>query len=180
MGVSLKRRALAELIGTFFLCMAVSLPTNPPIVVVFAAVFTIIALVYCLAPISGCHINPGVTFAVLMRGKMPAAEVLPYIAAHIAGAFLAGGCAFAMVEGNDSVYPALNDEHTKGEAIVAEAVPFAFLLWCALHTTTTKAQENNSYVSPRSGRAVETSVHGHCRWFATHSLTALLVVLRAL
>src|SRR5207237_8465610 len=45
--------------------------------------------VYLGGPISGGHYNPAVSLAVWLRGKLGAAEFLPYIGAQIAGAIVA-------------------------------------------------------------------------------------------
>ena len=43
-------------------------------------------MVYAGGHISGAHYNPAVTLAVWLRGKLPKADVLPYITAQVAGA----------------------------------------------------------------------------------------------
>jgi glycerol uptake facilitator-like aquaporin len=48
----------------------------------------IAVLVYAIAPISGGHVNPAVTFAFVICGKMPIVTGIRYIAAQCLGAFL--------------------------------------------------------------------------------------------
>ena len=48
----------------------------------------IAVLVYTIAPISGGHINPAVTFAFVVSGKMPLIDGLRYLIAQCLGAFL--------------------------------------------------------------------------------------------
>src|SRR6202453_408478 len=52
----------------------------------------LVALVYAIGPISGCHINPAVTLGFIATGRMKLAEGVAYIVAQviggIAGAFL--------------------------------------------------------------------------------------------
>ena len=48
----------------------------------------IAVLVYTIAPISGGHINPAVTFAFVVSGKMPILDGLRYVVAQCLGAFL--------------------------------------------------------------------------------------------
>ncbi len=50
------------------------------------------AMAYTIGPVSGAHLNPAVTVGVWLAGRMPAADVLPYIAAQVLGALL--GAAF--------------------------------------------------------------------------------------
>ena len=48
--------------------------------------FAIAVLVYTIAPISGGHINPAVTFAFIITGKMPILDGLRYVVAQCLGA----------------------------------------------------------------------------------------------
>jgi aquaporin NIP len=93
----LARRCLAELIGTFVLigcgCGAVVVNdqtnalTHPGVALVWGLV--VLALVYTLGDLSGCHINPAVTVGFAAAGRFPWREVVPYTAAQVAGAFAA-------------------------------------------------------------------------------------------
>ena len=49
----------------------------------------IAAVIYGFGAVSGAHINPGVTFSLAVTRRFPWAEVVPYVAAQLAGA--AGG-----------------------------------------------------------------------------------------
>ena len=80
---------IVEFIGTFFLVQAVGhavLAQHPLAGIVIG--LTLMVMVYAGGHISGAHYNPAVTLAVWLRGKLPKAEVLPYIAAQVAGAVL--------------------------------------------------------------------------------------------
>mgnify|MGYP002720558701 FL=1 len=46
-------------------------------------------MIAALAPISGAHINPAATVALVLSGRFPRARVLPYVLAQLAGATLA-------------------------------------------------------------------------------------------
>src|SRR5689334_8941100 len=43
--------------------------------------FAVIAMVYAIGKVSGCHINPAVTISLAVRKRVPWAEAVPYIAA---------------------------------------------------------------------------------------------------
>ncbi len=48
----------------------------------------IIAEAYCIGNISGCHVNPAVSLAVLISGGMDKKDFLGYVIAQICGAFV--------------------------------------------------------------------------------------------
>src|SRR5579863_4475816 len=101
------KRYLAELIGTFVLvfggCGAAVLAGSH---IGFAGValafgFSLLVMVYAIGPISGCHINPAVTFGLLLSGKFEAKHVPGYVIAQIAGAIIAS-CVLLIVSGGTS------------------------------------------------------------------------------
>ena len=47
--------------------------------------FTLTALCYAIGPISGCHINPAVTFGALLAGRMKGSDAVPYWIAQVLG-----------------------------------------------------------------------------------------------
>jgi len=61
----------------------------------FAFGLTLIALVYAIGPISGCHVNPAVTMGFITSGRMKLGEGVAYMVAQcvgaIAGAYLLFG-----------------------------------------------------------------------------------------
>jgi glycerol uptake facilitator len=52
--------------------------------------FAVVAMVYSIGKISGCHINPAVTFAMAVTRRMPWSQALPYMVAQCVGATLGG------------------------------------------------------------------------------------------
>lgn len=50
---------------------------------------------FCAAPFSGAHLNPAVTLAMTLAGKLPASLAPGYFAAQMIGAFLGGTLVFA-------------------------------------------------------------------------------------
>ena len=51
---------------------------------------TVLTMAYAIGHISGCHLNPAVSLGLVVGGRFPAADLLPYIVAQVAGA-IAGG-----------------------------------------------------------------------------------------
>lgn len=75
---------LAEFIGTFVF-VSVILGTGN-----FLAIGAVLALcIYVGGPISGGVFNPAVAIAMMAAGKIPSADIVPYIIAQILGALLA-------------------------------------------------------------------------------------------
>jgi aquaporin Z len=46
---------------------------------------TLLALVYLIGPVSGCHVNPAVTIGALLAGRIPPVEAVGYWIAQFAG-----------------------------------------------------------------------------------------------
>jgi glycerol uptake facilitator protein len=70
-------------------------------VISFAFAMVVIAMVYTLGHISGCHINPAVTVALAATGKFPWKQVPAYVIAQIIGATI-GGFVIAGVLGSQA------------------------------------------------------------------------------
>jgi aquaporin Z len=93
------RRSAAEGIGTFWLvfggCGSAVLAAAFPQVgigllgVAFAFGLTLLTMAYSLGYISGCHLNPAVTIGLWAGGRFPTRDILPYVAAQLAGAIVA-------------------------------------------------------------------------------------------
>lgn len=49
--------------------------------------------------ISGCHLNPAVSFGLWAGGRFPAKELLPYIIAQVLGGVVAGGVLYLIASG---------------------------------------------------------------------------------
>ncbi len=60
--------------------------------------FAIVAMAYGIGPISGCHVNPAVSLAVFIAGRMELRQMLLYWAAQFTGA-LAGAALLAAIAG---------------------------------------------------------------------------------
>ena len=61
----------------------------------------IVAMAYSIGNISGCHINPAVSLAVLMTGGMTGSEFLGYVAAQVLGSLTGSGIlALIFIEGD--------------------------------------------------------------------------------
>ena len=97
--MSLTKRAVAELIGTFWLvlggCGSAVLAASIPelglgyLGVSLAFGLTVVTMAYAIGHISGCHLNPAVSVGLVAGGRFKAAELPHYIVAQVIGAILA-------------------------------------------------------------------------------------------
>lgn len=98
-------KIVAEFIGTFALvlfgCGAAVLGGDHvgQLGIALAFGFAIIALAYGIGPISGCHVNPAVSLAAFVAGRMSAKEMVLYWIAQFVGA-LAGAAVLASIAGS--------------------------------------------------------------------------------
>ncbi len=100
---------VAESIGTFWLvlggCGSAVLAAAFPNVgigllgVSLAFGLTVLTMAYAIGHISGCHLNPAVSVGLWAGGRFPANQLLPYIAAQVVGAVIAGGVLFLIASG---------------------------------------------------------------------------------
>jgi glycerol uptake facilitator len=67
----------------------------------FAFAFAIFAAVYSVGHISGCHINPAVTIALLATRKIDSTTAVSYIGAQLVGAGLGALLTYIILIGND-------------------------------------------------------------------------------
>jgi glycerol uptake facilitator protein len=149
----LSQRAVAEVLGTALLVLvgpgsvvatlvlagkAVPAITGADLLgISFAFGFIIAAMVYAIGKVSGCHINPAVTFALAVTKRHPWREVPAYWGAQIVGAVL-GALAIWALFGHTGIKLGMGqthfDPHTSGwgSAIFAEGLGTAVLMFTIL------------------------------------------------
>lgn len=92
----------AEFVGTLVLvlfgCGAAVLGPMPfdQLAVALAFGFAIVAMAYGIGPVSGCHVNPAVSLAACVAGRMSPREMMVYWAAQFLGA-IAGAAILAAI-----------------------------------------------------------------------------------
>ena len=109
--ISLGKRCLAELIGTFWLvfggCGAAVLAAGVEDVgigwlgVSFAFGLTVMTMAYTIGHISGCHLNPAVSAGLVAGGRFDSKDFVPYVASQVAGAVVAAGVLYMIASGQE-------------------------------------------------------------------------------
>src|SRR5689334_21531457 len=109
--MSLSKRAAAELFGTFWLvfggCGSAVLAAAFPLLgigfygVALAFGLTVLTMAYAIGHISGCHLNPAVSFGLLAGKRFPASDLLPYVVAQVAGGISAAAVLYIIASGHE-------------------------------------------------------------------------------
>lgn len=147
------RKLAAEAVGTFVLVFfAVGSAVFGADKIGAAGVATafglvLLALVYAIGPVSGCHVNPAVTLGVVLCRRMNPAEGVAYWCAQAAGGIAGGALLKAMVSGSfgkvsdntkaigTNGYDSVAHPISQGGAFVLEVVLTALLVLVVLLTT---------------------------------------------
>lgn len=100
------KKLAAEFIGTFTLVL---LGCGSAVLAGFGIIgqdgiawafgLAIVAMAYGIGPVSGCHINPAVSFGAWTAGRMPTGEMLGYWVAQCLGAIVGAGVLFLIASG---------------------------------------------------------------------------------
>ena len=88
------KKCIAEFIGTFTLVLVgcgTAMITGCEqwggyLTTAFAFGLVIVGMAYCVGNVSGCHINPAVSLAVLISGKMSVTDFIFYVISQVLGA----------------------------------------------------------------------------------------------
>ena len=149
--MKLIKKAVAEFIGTLVLVLVAcgvasvtgcKFPQAGYVATALAFGLVFVAMAYSIGNISGCHINPAVSIAMLISGRMSVKDFFVYIAAQFAGAIAGAGILAYFVGSTDSLgqNSLFNDDLVK--SLVVEAV-LTFIFVLAILGVTSK-KENSS------------------------------------
>jgi len=92
------RKSVSEIIGTFALvfcgtgAVVIDAQTGGAVTHVGVAItfgLVVMSVIYGLGEISGAHLNPAVSIAFTLAGRLPARSLVPYITSQLTGALLA-------------------------------------------------------------------------------------------
>ncbi len=104
------KKYVAEFIGTFVLVLLAcgvaavtgcEVPQAGYVATALAFGLVIVAMAYSIGNVSGCHINPAVSIAMLVSGKMDLKDFAGYVIAQFLGA-IAGAATLMAIIGKDN------------------------------------------------------------------------------
>jgi len=147
------RRYTAELIGTMVLVLVgcgsavVAGLYIGYVGIAFAFGLAVLAMVYAIGGVSGCHINPAISISMLVAGKLSAKDTALYVAFQCIGAIIGAGILYAIMSGSPTYSLAANGLGQNGygaaspanysltAALIAEIV-FTFIFVLVIHGST--------------------------------------------
>ena len=111
-------------------------------VIALAFMMVIVAMIYTIGHISGCHINPAVTLALAAARKTPWSEVPGYLAAQFAGGVAGAFAIWSILEqrGLDAGLGALSYVPGHGRSAFCAELIGTFLLVLVVFGTTTDSR----------------------------------------
>lgn len=107
--MTLSKKLAAEFIGTFWLVLggcgsAVLAAAFPEVCIGLVGVslafgLTVLTMAYAIGHISGCHLNPAVSFGLWSSGRFSSSELLPYIIFQVLGGIAGAGILYLIASG---------------------------------------------------------------------------------
>ena len=158
--MNMSQKMTAEFIGTLWLVLggcgsAVLAAAFPEVGIGLLGVslafgLTVLTMAYAIGHVSGCHLNPAVSFGLWAGGRFPASELAPYILAQVAGGITGAGILYLIASGQDGFSLANGfasngfAEHSPGgysmlSVLVCEIVMTLFFLVIILGATDERA-----------------------------------------
>jgi len=107
------KKSAAEFVGTFTLVffgcgaaviggMGTGATAIDVLGIAFAFGLAIVAMAYGIGPVSGCHVNPAVSFGVLVAGRMTMSEFISYAIAQVLGAIAGAVVLYIILAGKSA------------------------------------------------------------------------------
>jgi aquaporin Z len=107
------KKPAAEFVGTFTLvffgcgaAVIAGMGTGSTAIdvlgIAFAFGLAIVAMAYGIGSVSGCHVNPAVSFGVLVAGRMSMSDFIAYVVAQVLGALAGAAVLYLILHGKAS------------------------------------------------------------------------------
>jgi aquaporin Z len=152
------KKYLVEFIGTFFLIFTIGCTVITPgagAMAPLAIGACLMVMIFSGGHVSGGHFNPAVSLAAFIRGKLTAADLIPYWLAQFAAAAVAAWAIhFIKLPGAAAALPI----GWKAALLVEFLFTFA-LAWVVLNTATAKGTAGNSFYGLAIGMTVMTGAY---------------------
>jgi aquaporin Z len=150
------KKAIAEFIGTFALVligcgtaviagMGTGATSVDMLGIATAFGLTIVAMAYGIGQVSGCHINPAVSFGALVAGRMSGSDFVTYVIAQVLGAIAGAFVLYLILLGKASGWsgglgqngwgPGYLGEYNLTAAFLYEVIGTFLFLVCILGVT---------------------------------------------
>ena len=102
----------------------------------FAFGLAVVAMAYGIGPVSGCHINPAISFGAFLAGRMSGAEMARYWLAQCLGAIAGAGVLLLIASGRSDYSLALDGlgQNGWGAGYLGEYNTMAAFIWEAVAT----------------------------------------------
>ncbi|HMV30833.1 MAG: aquaporin [Gemmatimonadales bacterium] len=135
---------LTEFLGTMFLVLTIGLTVlggTPMAPLAIGA--SLMIMVYMGGHVSGGHYNPAVSLAVMLRGKLPASELAPYMVAQVLGAVVASLAVYLIM--GQTFAPAPSPTASVVAALLVEILYTFALALVVLNAATSEKTSGNSF-----------------------------------
>jgi aquaporin Z len=145
---------IAEFIGTFFLVLTIGctgIGAGAGVIAPLAIGAALMVMVFAGGHISGAHYNPAVTVGMLIRGKLKAADVLPYMIAQLVAAAVAALVVTKFLRAGVVATPITPKI---GPALLAEFLFTFALVYVVLNAATAEGTSGNSFYGLAIGMTV--------------------------
>ena len=122
----------------------------------FAFGLSVVAMAYAIGPISGCHINPAISVAMTVAGKLSSKDLVGYVISQIVGAILGAGILYVIASnhpgfemkpwalGSNGFGTGYLGEYSLVAAFLAETV-FTFIFLLVIFGSTSGQNANGGF-----------------------------------
>ena len=149
------RKYLAEFIGTgvlvFVACgvagQVCDIGGAGHLMTALAFGLVIVAMAYSIGNISGCHINPAVSLAMLISKKMSVKDFIGYVCAQYLGATAGAGLLYAIVKNGDELGANALAGGAEGSVLISLAIEAALTFVFVLAILGVTSKEGNGAVA---------------------------------